>query len=71
MTDRLQEAIVRWFEALKVYEKAFDNYDGYSWDYDGGYLIERLNKTKIEFNNAMDEYIDIKISERRKSGMDK
>lgn len=64
MTDRLQKAIVEWFEALKSHEKALGEYDGYSWDWAGHYHIECLDKAKTEFNNALDELIDIKMNER-------
>jgi hypothetical protein len=59
--DDLVRAIDRYTEARKKHDKAFEKYDGYSWDYYGHYEIKALDEARDAFRAALDGYVDARV----------
>jgi len=48
--------------AQHEYNKAYEEYDGYSWDWAGGDYIDATKKAQIAFESALEQYIDERIA---------
>ena len=59
--DRLQQAIKNWFNASAAYDKAYEEYEGYSWGWAGGYEIENRQKAAEEFEATLNELVDERV----------
>lgn len=43
------------------HDSSLSNYEGYSWDYHGFALIEKMNNSRAAAEKALNEYIDARI----------
>lgn len=59
--DDLWRAIEQWIVAKKEYDKAREEYDGYSWDWAGHDVITALEDARILAEKAINETIDKRI----------
>ena len=66
MNDELIESLVRLMNVQSRYNKAAEEYEGYSWDWAGSHIIQELDNAKKDFKKTMDEYIDKRVDEKIK-----
>jgi|19_taG_2_1085344.scaffolds.fasta_scaffold01229_14 hypothetical protein len=59
--DELTRSLLRLVLVQSEYNKAFEEYEGYSWDWAGGHIIEELSDAKKDFKKLMDGYIDQRV----------
>lgn len=57
----LHRAIQAWYEASAAYDKAFEDYEGYSWGWAGGYEIEERQKAAENLESAINDVIDRRV----------
>ena len=55
--QEMAEALGHLLDKKAEYDKARDEYDGYSWDYAYGSLIDELEQAKKDVNQAIDQTI--------------
>ncbi len=58
----LLKAICQFVEAKKEYDKAYEAYDGYSWDWAGHDVIEALAEARSKAETALNDIIDQRIA---------
>ena len=60
MTE-LIESLVTLMNVQSRYNKAVEEFDGYSWDWYGRDMIEELDNAKTNAKDSMDKYIDERV----------
>ena len=69
--DDLIESLVNLINVQSRYNKEVAEYDGYSWDWAGQYIIEELNEAKENTKNVLDKYIDERVEAKIELILDK
>jgi len=59
--DDLMEALSNVANVQLEYKESFEAYEGYSWDYHGAHIIEKLENAKEKARKLMDKYIDERV----------
>lgn len=59
--DNLWKALSRWVAAKQEHDKAYAEYEGYSWDWAGHYLIKEVEEARAEAEQALNKIIDERI----------
>ena len=59
--DMLWQAINNWIAAKKEYGKAYEEYDGYSWDWAGHNVIKAVEEAQECAENVIGRIIDRRI----------
>jgi len=57
----LIESLVTLMNVQSRYNKAVEEFDGYSWDYYGRNMIDELDNAKKDAKDSMDKYIDERV----------
>ena len=61
MIEELLNALQRAVDAQHEHNKQRDEYEGYSWDYHGSYIIEAMEKAQQDFKDSLEKYIDERV----------
>ena len=62
--DELIKSLLRLVLVQSKYNKAVEEFEGYSWDWYGRDVIEALDEAKTDFKKLMDGYIDQRVDEK-------
>jgi hypothetical protein len=60
---QLFAALNKWLRAKHAHDEAWKNFEGYSWDYYGGHLIDAMNEAEESVENLLEEYVKERITE--------